>query len=100
MGEITMQKLKEQRMSPAEKFVLDTIKGAKANIPRENGSIAWFKDSKWVFTQSFSNGVLFLVKDISWDLEVVCNLNVGEITQLLNKLLYKYTNNGQLDIIW
>jgi len=100
MGEITMQKLKEQRMTPAEKFVLETIKDAK---PEEsNGKcICWYnKDGEWIFTESFQNSALFLSTDISGVLDVVYDLNCGEITQLINRMLHKYTNNGQLDIIW
>jgi len=38
---ISMQQLKEQRMTPAEKFVLETIKGAKPDEPSKNGKIVW-----------------------------------------------------------
>jgi hypothetical protein len=36
---ITMQQLKEQRATPAEKFVLEKIKGAKAGEADKNGSV-------------------------------------------------------------
>ncbi len=97
-----MQQLKEQRMSPAEKFVLDTIKGVKASKPDENGDVRWFnKDGGWLFTQDFKSGYV----EVSW-IDIVTpsiryhGLNHDEIQQLLTKLLHKYTNNGQLRILY
>ena len=98
MSEISMQQLKEQRLTPAEKFVLDAIKGAKPKEPDMNSSVVWCKNGEWVFTQNFSDGYLFLGSETSWYLEIVFNLNFDEIQQLLTKLLYKYTNNGELKI--
>jgi hypothetical protein len=97
---ISMQQLKEQRLTPAEKFVLDTIKGAKARGTDEYGDVMWYKDSKWLFTQYFSVGVLY-VNDVFFDISkrgCSYGLNDGEIIQLLTRLLHKYTNNGQLKI--
>jgi len=101
MSEITIQQLKQQRLTPAEKFVLETIKGAGQSKPDSNGNVAWYKDGKWLFTQRFNNGWL----SISWvNVELFLTTEYGfshlETSQLLTKLLYKYTNNGQLKIIF
>ncbi len=97
---IPMQQLKEQRMSPAEKFVLRKFKGAKPIEPNEKGDVRWFnKDYGWLFTQDFEFGYLHSSwVDIVTPLRRYHGLNDEEIKQLLTKLLYKYTNNGQLKI--
>ncbi len=99
MGEISMQQLKEQRLTPAEKYVVNKIKGAGPRKPDSNGDIAWYKDGKWLFTQSFNNGWL----SISWfnvKLSLITDSGIShrEIVSFLTRLLYKYTNNGQLKI--
>ena len=43
-----MQQLKEQRMSPAEKFVLEKIKGAIPSEPDTYGSVNWYKDGGYL----------------------------------------------------
>ena len=101
MGEqnISMQQLKQQRVTPAEKFVLDAIKGAKPNKPDEDGDVVWYgKDSRWLFTQYF-NDCKLLSGGIIIKLSRDYGLGDVEITQLLTKLLYKYTNNGQLKVV-
>ena len=100
MSEISMQQLKEQRMSPAEKFVLDTIKGVKPSEPIVNGDVRWVnKDGRFLLKQSFNYGILWIgYEHIRYVLAKEYNLNNNEIIQLLTKLLYKYTNNGQLKI--
>jgi hypothetical protein len=97
---ISMQQLKQQRLTPAEKFVLDKIKGAKASEPDEYGNITWCdKDGNWLFKQCFKHGYLLLNgPNIRWGLGEAFNLHSSEIKQLLTKLLHKYTNNGQLKI--
>lgn len=100
MGEITMQQLKEQRLTPAEKFVLDAIKGVKAREPDSYGNVVWYKDDKRLFAQYFKRGKFWVSYKHIWSvLEEDHVLKDKEITQLLTKLLYKYTNNGQLKII-
>ncbi len=94
-----MQQLKEQRATPAEKFVLDTIKGANPKEPDINGTVYWYKDGKLLFEQDFRGGCFWM----SWvyirsALEERYGLSYGETEQLLTKLLTKYTNNGQLKI--
>jgi hypothetical protein len=97
---ISMQKLKEQGLTPAEKFVLDKIKGVKPNEPYENGDVRWSnKDYGWLFTQDFEFGYLYFSwVDIDTPLRRYHGLSSSEIKQLLTKLLYKYTNNGKLII--
>jgi len=97
---ISMQKLKEQRMTPAEKFVLETIKGVEPSEPNKDGDVKWFKDGKWLFTQDFYFGYLYFSwVDIDTPLRRYHGLSFSEIKQLLTKILYKYTNNGQLIIM-
>ncbi len=97
---ISMQQLKEQRLTPAEKFVLDTIKGVKASEPDKNGNIAWYKYDKRLFAQYFKRGKLLVSYKHIWSvLEEDYVLKDEEIQQLINNVMYKYTNNGQLKII-
>jgi hypothetical protein len=101
MGEITMQQLKEQRLTPAEKFVLETIKGVKSCEPDKNGSVYWVdgKDGNHLFRQVFKNNYIWVSYDyILHDLKYDYGLSFDDMGQLLTKLLYKYTNNGQLKI--
>ena len=95
-----MQKLKEQRLTPAERFVLETIKGVKPKEPDRYGNVRWYeKDYEWLFTQYFKKGYLWVSGYYIWVvLEKEYGLNDEEIKQLLTKLLHKYTNNGQLKI--
>jgi hypothetical protein len=100
MSEISMQQLKEQRLTPAEKFVLDTIKGVKPDKPDEYDKIRWCdEDGRCLFRQEFKNGVLWVSYGyLGYFLKDNYNLNYDETKQLLGKLLHKYTNNGQLKI--
>jgi len=100
MSEITMQQLKEQRLTPAEKFVLGKVKSAKPIEPHENGDVWWVSDGgEWLFGQKLEYSHLNVSWDYVWSvLEEKYNLSIEEIKQLLTKLLYKYTNNGQLEV--
>ncbi len=99
MSEITMQQLKEQRLTPAEKFVLVKIKGAIPSEPNTYGSVNWYKDGWWLFTQDFEDSCLyFSLTDINTPLRRYHGLSDDEMMQLLSRLLHKYTNNGQLKI--
>ena len=96
---ISMQQLKQQRLTPAEKFVLETIKGVKPSKPNKDSNIGWFKDGKCLFKQDFKNGFLLVNYNAIWSiLRKEYNLNNNEIIQLLTRLLHKYTNNGQLKV--
>jgi len=94
---ISMQQLKEQRMTPAEKFVLDKIKDVKASEPKdEYGNVWWYKDDKWLFRQGFGCGYLFVSNDIFAFLLKEYKLKSNEIEQVIKSVMYKYTNNGKL----
>jgi hypothetical protein len=95
---ISMQQLKEQRLTPAEKFVLDKVKGVKPNETAYG--TRWCKDDKWLFKQNFESGDLYVNYNAIWVvLAKEYNLNSNEILSLLTKLLHNYTNNGQLKIM-
>ena len=98
---ITMQQLKKQRMTPAEKFVLETIKGAKACEPDKDGSVYWIdgENDNRLFRQNFKNNYVWVSYDyILEDLNYHYGLSYDDMEQLLTKLLHKYTNNGKLKI--
>ena len=96
--QISMQQLKEQRLTPAEKFVLDKINGAKASEPDEDGDVEWFdKDGKWLFEQDFKNGDIYVCYEYIWSVLVKeYGLNHNEIKRLIKNVMYNHTNNGQL----
>jgi hypothetical protein len=95
-----IEELKEQRqLTPAEKFVLDTISGAIPNGPNEFGNVWWYKDGNLLFRQDFRHNVLWVIyHNIVLRLRTYHGLSYDEIQQLLTNLLHKYTNNGQLKI--
>ncbi len=96
-----MQQLKQQRLTPAEKFVLDAIKGVEPSNPDWCGDVAWYKDGKWLFSQSFNYAHLLINHNYFCSILLKkYGLNKSEITQLLTKLLHKYTNNGNLEIFF
>jgi hypothetical protein len=97
---ISMQKLKEQRLTPAEKFVLETIKGAKACEQDKYGDVEWYKGGVFLIGQTFRRGYFWVShQHIRSVLRGEYGLKDDDIKQLLAKLLHKYTNNGQLKII-
>ena len=94
---ISMQQLKGQRLTPAERFVLDTIKGAKAGEPDEYGSVGWYKDGECLFIQEFKIGLLWVDYHVIWKvLNEEYTLNYGETGEFISNVMYKYTNNRQL----
>jgi hypothetical protein len=92
-----IEELKEQKqLTPAEKFVLDKVKGVK---PSENdGFVRWrYKDGELLFTQDFKNKQLWVIRDNLWlVLNKEYGLNYNEIQQLIKNVMCKYTNNGEL----
>jgi hypothetical protein len=98
---ISMQQLKEQRATPAEKFVLDTIKGVKASEPDRFGNVHWYnKDGVYVFEQMLSDNFLLIrCIDIWVHIYEGYGHNHQVVQERLTKLFYKYTNNGQLEVI-
>jgi hypothetical protein len=101
---ISMQQLKEQRLTPAERFVLDKVKGAKASEPNKYGNIPWYKGDTLLFKQDFKYAYLEINYLLIWAvLENHFALKKFEIQRLINNVMYKYTNNGQLTptyVIW
>jgi hypothetical protein len=104
MSEISMQQLKEQRLTPAEKFVLNKVNGAKACEPDGDGEIHWYKGDTLLFKQDFKYGYLWVNYFSIWAvLENHFSLKNFEIQRLINNVMYKYTNNGELsptNVIW
>ncbi len=95
-----MRKLKEQRLTPADKFVLDKVKGVKPDESSKNTNIAWHKDGEWLFSQDFKCGVLVVNYNCIWGvLKKEYGIQYSEIQQLIKNVMYKYTNNGQLRVI-
>jgi hypothetical protein len=96
---ISMQQLKEQRLTPAEKFVLDAISGVKPDVSDEYSNVRWYKNGNWLFTQFFGLGCILYVNSVFSDvLKKEYGFNNDEAKQLLTKLLHKYTNKGQLKV--
>jgi hypothetical protein len=100
MGEITMQQLKEQRLTPAEKYVLDAIKGVKAREPDKFGDVSWYKDTDCLLKQDFTNKLLWVSLNIWSVLRKEYSLDTVGVRQLINNVMSKYTNNGQLTPYW
>lgn len=95
---ISLKELKKNRLSPAEKWVLETIEGVKSEID-DDGNVWWYKDSKWLFTQYFKNELLDVSFCCIWGvLEKVFGLTYDEMFDLLTNLLYDYTDNGKLTV--
>jgi len=99
-NKFSMQQLKQQRMTSAEKFVLDTIKGVRPNEPDRHGNLRRHKNGNCLFIQDFEDSLLEVsYLNIWFVLEKEYGLNINEKNQLITKLLYKYTNNGQLKVV-
>ncbi len=92
-----MQQLKHQRFSQAAKFVKNKIKDVESGS-LSDGSVYWFKDNVALFGQDFKNRVLSIRSRLIFDLKDDYNLSYVEIEQLLSKVMYKYTYNGNLKI--
>ena len=60
MKNISMQQLKKQRLTPAEKFVLDIIMALTPSEPDYLGDVKWYKDGWFFLEQSFVSGNLFV----------------------------------------
>jgi hypothetical protein len=99
MKNISMQQLKEQRLTPAEKFVLETISGARSATTDLDGYILWYKNGTFIFHQNLKKGKLMVDTILQMILKEGFGLDYDEIQVLLNKLLYKFTNNGQLEVV-
>ena len=93
---ISLKELKKNRMTPAERWVLDTIEGVEP-IKDSYGDVDWNKDGNWLFEQNFKNGFLWVNYPIIWKvLGEEFGLNYNEIIELIKNVMYDYTNNGSL----
>ena len=99
---ISLKELKKNRLSPAERWVLERIDGVKPKT-HANGWVSWWKDRCWykngklLFEQDFKNGELWVSYKYIWSvLEGEFGLNIGEIKELINNVMYDYTNNGEI----
>ena len=92
---ISLKELKKNRMTPAEKWVLEQIECAE---PKTIG--VWCnKNGRSLFTKDFQYGFLWVsYVNISSVLANEFGLNHNEIIELLANILYDYTNKGQLKI--
>lgn len=90
--------LSKKDISPAEKWLLGCIEGAKPKTC-SNGDVNWNKDGKWLFQQDFINGRLWVsYPTILSALEGRFGLNNNEIQELIKNVLYNHTDNGKLKI--
>ena len=95
---ISLKELKKNRLTPPEKWVLETIDGCESEI-NVFGNVLWAKDRKGLFCQHFKSGELYVSYDIIWlVLETKFGLSRDETEDLLTNLLYDYTDNGKLKI--
>lgn len=95
---ISFKELKKNRLTPTEKWVLETIDGVEP-ITQPNGKVDWYKDGNYLFTQYFQDGYLDVVYSIWWGKDGEFGLSYNEMVELLTNLLYDYTDNGKLTII-
>ena len=94
---ISLKELKKNRLTPAEKWLLETIDGTKPKtLP--DGYVKWGKNGKYLFIQDFKYGELYVVYSIWSDLKNDFGLSYNEVRQLLTNLLYDYTDNGKLGV--
>jgi hypothetical protein len=96
MTNITMQQLKQQRLTTAGKFILDTIKDAKAEEQDRFDVIRWYKDGESLFVQDLPDMYLWVNLNIWRTLGEEYKINNIEIQELIKNVMYKYTNNGVL----
>ena len=95
---ISLKELKKNRLTPAERWVLERIDGC---VPKtySNGVVYWYKDGKHLFTQDFKNGYLWVSYKYIWSvLEEEFGLNYNEIQELIKNVMYDYTDKGKLKI--
>ena len=96
---ISLKGLKKNRLTSAEKWVLETIEGCEPET-QSNGDVYWYKDGVCLFEQEFENGFLCIGYYNIWlVLKKEFGFSYGETNDLLANLLYDYTDNGKLKII-
>lgn len=95
---ISLKELKKNRLTPAERFILETIEGVKPET-KPNGDVQWWKDGKFLFIQDFKNDFLWVSNNNIWRfLHADFGLNYYESKELIKNVMYDYTNNWQLTI--
>lgn len=97
---ISLKEIKKNRLTPAERFVLERIDGC---VPKtySNDNGVWYKDGECLFQQDFVSELLWVSYSIIWEvLDIEFGLNYNEIIELLANILYDYTDNGKLTIIY
>lgn len=99
---ISMKELKNNRLTPAEKWVLEQIEGVERTTYSrfsKDDIICWVKNCNFMFEQNFDDGKLTVSNLEIWSELVFCyGLKDNEIKELLTNLLYDYTDNGKLKI--
>ena len=97
---ISLKELKKNRLTPAEKWLLERIEGIEPITDEdEDGSVRWFKGGEFLFEQNFKIGYLGVSYYGIWFfLFEKFALTYGETNDLLANLLYDYTDNGKLKI--
>ena len=95
---ISLKELKKNRLTPAEKFVLETIDGVKPKkLP--NGNVSWYKDDRCLFAHQFKYDCLSVSYLYIWKVvREEFGLKSDEVFDLLTNLLYDYTDKGKLKI--
>ena len=98
---ISMKELKKNRLTPAEKWVLERFDGVDQKT-NPDGIVYWYnEDSEWLLAKDFEcNNLNINYYDIASVLEKEFGLNDNEIQELLANLLYDYTDNGRLKIVF
>ena len=93
---ISLKELKKNRLTPTEKWLLETIEGCEPETC-PSGNVDWYKDSWWLFTQDLKNGLLWVSYPKVWIiLKYEFGLNYNESQELIKNVMYDYTNNGSL----
>ena len=96
---ISLKELKKNRLTPAEKWLLERIDSAEPEI-QPSGVVRWYnkdEDEELLFIQDFEKGYLWVSYQHIW--KVLYNefgFNDNEIQELIKNVMYDYTNNGEL----
>ena len=93
---ISLKELKKNRMTPAEKWVLEQIEGCKPET-NSDGDVYLYNNEKVLLYQSPK---FLYVYHVFWYtlIDKFC-LTYGESEELLTNLLYDYTDNGKLKVV-
>lgn len=90
----------EDRIEEIKEFITSEIKGCQPMPINENDIVEWVdEDGYGVFAQDFSTGHLLVSSRIWGTLVNYYHLNDSQIEGIISDVMYKYTNNGQLNVI-